>query len=87
MEFADFQPMAYVDNEVAGFVVEEPEQVAMYARGFEALTAAALDEDQSRDKLRAAAASRYQGGGPPSSNGDSSAEVELVSYDPANNPC
>jgi hypothetical protein len=85
LEFADFQPVAYVDNEVAGFFVEEPEQVTTYTKAFTALTTVALDEEHSRDKLRVAAASRYQAGEPASKNGRRRSEVQLVSYDPANN--
>jgi transcriptional regulator with XRE-family HTH domain len=59
LEFAEFAPVAYLDNEVAGLFIEEPEQVATYQRVFTALATAALDEEQSRDKIRAVAASRY----------------------------
>jgi transcriptional regulator with XRE-family HTH domain len=58
LEFTDFQPVAYVDNEIAGFFVEESGQIATYAKAFAALGIAALDDEASRKKFRAAAAGR-----------------------------
>jgi transcriptional regulator with XRE-family HTH domain len=86
LEFADCQPVAYLDNEVAGFFVEEPKHVATYAKVFTALTTAALDEEASRDKLRAAATNQFQGGEPLPNNGNRRTEVRLVPYAPANDP-
>jgi hypothetical protein len=87
LEFAEFQPVAYIDNEVAGFFVEEPDQVATYAKVFTALTTAALDDEQSRDKLRAAATDQFRNEEPTPNKGHRRTEVRPVPYDPANNPC
>jgi transcriptional regulator with XRE-family HTH domain len=87
LEFADFQPVAYIDNEVAGLFVEEPEPVATYAKVFTALATAALDEESSRDKLRAAATDQFRYQEPPPTNGHRRPDVRLVPHDSATNPC
>ncbi|HEX3784519.1 MAG TPA: helix-turn-helix transcriptional regulator [Pseudonocardiaceae bacterium] len=61
MEFSDVNPVAYIDNDVAGFFVEQPALITAYQQTFAALSAAALDEGSSRDLLRDVAANHYGG--------------------------
>ena len=59
MEFAEFKPVVYVEEETAGHFMEEPEEIAAYRRIFEQLADCALDEGESRDLIAALAVELY----------------------------
>jgi transcriptional regulator with XRE-family HTH domain len=60
MEFADFEPVVYLEEEIAGHFMEEPEEVAAYQKVFAALSAVALDETTSKDVIAALAEDHYR---------------------------
>jgi transcriptional regulator with XRE-family HTH domain len=60
MEFADFEPVVYLEEEIAGHFMEEPEEVAAYQRVFAALSAVALDETTTKDVIAALAEDHYR---------------------------
>jgi transcriptional regulator with XRE-family HTH domain len=60
MEFADFEPVVYLEEEIAGHFMEEPEEVAAYQRVFAGLSAVALDETASKDVIAALAEDHYR---------------------------
>lgn len=51
MEFDDFGPVAYVEQEAAGLFMETPAEVATYQRIFSALADCALDVRESQDRI------------------------------------
>lgn len=59
MEFADFDPVVYLDEEIAGHFMEEPEEIAAYQKVFAALSAIALDQTTSKDLIAALASEHY----------------------------
>ena len=59
MEFADFEPVVYLDEEVGGRFLEEPEEIAAYQRVFAGLSAIALDETDSKDVIAVLAEEHY----------------------------
>jgi transcriptional regulator with XRE-family HTH domain len=61
MEFREFKPVVYVEEETAGHFLEEPEEIAAYRRIFASLANCALDEGQSRDLIAALAVELYGG--------------------------
>jgi hypothetical protein len=61
MEFSEFKPVGYVEEEMAGHFLEEPAEIAGYRRIFAALADCALDERQSRDLIAALAVELYGG--------------------------
>jgi hypothetical protein len=61
MEFPEFKPVAYVEEETVGHFLEEPEEIASYRRIFAALADCALDEGQSRDLIASLAVELYGG--------------------------
>jgi hypothetical protein len=61
MEFSEFKPVVYAEEETVGHFLEEPEEIASYRRIFAALADCALDERQSRDLIAALAVELYGG--------------------------
>jgi hypothetical protein len=61
MEFSEFKPVGYVEEETAGHFLEEPAEIASYRGIFAALADCALDEGQSRDLIAALAVELYGG--------------------------
>jgi hypothetical protein len=61
MDFAEFKPIAYIEEETAGHFLEEPEEIAAYRRIFASLSDSALDEGQSRDMIARLAVELYGG--------------------------
>ncbi|HJP77102.1 MAG TPA: helix-turn-helix transcriptional regulator [Pseudonocardiaceae bacterium] len=59
MEFADFDPVVYLDEEIAGHFMEEPDEIAAYQKVFAALSAIALDKTTSKDIIAALASDHY----------------------------
>jgi transcriptional regulator with XRE-family HTH domain len=59
MEFADFEPVVYLDEEVGGHFLEEPEEISAYQRVFAGLAAIALDESTSKDVIASLAEDHY----------------------------
>jgi hypothetical protein len=59
MEFADFEPVVYLDEEIAGHFMEEPDEIAAYQKVFAALSAVALDQTTSKDIIAALASEHY----------------------------
>lgn len=57
MEFSDFRPVVYVEDEVDGHFIEEPTKVANYQRLIAALSAICLDKDESATIILAKAES------------------------------
>jgi transcriptional regulator with XRE-family HTH domain len=51
MEFDEFKPVAYIEEETAGHFLEEPDEIAAYRRIFASMANFALDEGQSRDLI------------------------------------
>lgn len=62
MEFPEFKPVVYVEEEMAGHFLEEPAEIAGYRLIFESLANSALDEGQSRDMIAALAVDLYGDG-------------------------
>jgi hypothetical protein len=61
MEFTEFKPVAYVEEEMAGHFLEQPGEIAGYRRIFAGLANCALNERQSRDLIAALAVELYGG--------------------------
>jgi hypothetical protein len=61
MEFAEFKPVAYIEEETAGHFLEEPDEIASYRRIFGSLAKCALDEGESRDMIATLAVELYGG--------------------------
>jgi hypothetical protein len=61
MEFAEFKPVAYVEEETAGHFLEDPVEIASYRGIFAALANSALSEGQSRDLIADLAVELYGG--------------------------
>lgn len=59
MEFADFEPVVYLDEEVGGHFMEEPDEIAAYQKVFAALSAIALDKSSSKDCIAALVTEHY----------------------------
>ena len=59
MEFAEFEPVVYLDEEVGGHFMEEPEEISAYHRVFAALSAVALDRTTSKDVIAELASDHY----------------------------
>jgi hypothetical protein len=59
MEFADFEPVVYLDEEVGGHFLEEPEEISAYQRVFAGLAAIALDESTSKKAIATLAEEHY----------------------------
>ncbi len=55
MEFAEFKPVAYLDNETACLFLERPEEIAAYRRILDPLAETALGEGESRQLIAALA--------------------------------
>lgn len=62
MEFAEFKPVVYVEEETAGHFLEEAPEIAAYRKIFAALANAALDEGQSKDLIARLAVELYGDG-------------------------
>jgi Domain of unknown function (DUF5753)/Helix-turn-helix domain len=62
MEFSEFRPVAYVEEESAGLFMEEPVQVALYRKIFGSFATMALDEGQSKDLIARLAIELYADG-------------------------
>ncbi|WP_020666311.1 helix-turn-helix domain-containing protein [Amycolatopsis nigrescens] len=62
MEFTEFKPIAYVEPETRGLLLEEPKEVASYQRVFNSLSTIALDERESRDTIARLAIDLYSSG-------------------------
>lgn len=59
MEFEEFAPVIYIEEETAGHFLEEPAQIAAYRRIFSALGDCALGEQDSRDMIAGLAVQLY----------------------------
>ena len=59
MEFADFDPVVYLDEEVGGHFLEEPDEISAYQRVFAGLAAIALDESASKKVIASLAEEHY----------------------------
>ena len=59
MEFADFEPVVYLEEEVGGHFLEEPQDIAAYQRVFAGLAAIALDETSSKEIIATLAKDHY----------------------------
>jgi hypothetical protein len=59
MEFADFEPVVYLDEEVGGHFMEEPDEISAYQKVFAALSAVALDKATSKGVIGALASDHY----------------------------
>ena len=62
MEFADFKPVVYVDEQTASHFLELPAEIATYRKIFAALADCALDEGQSNDRIATLAVELYADG-------------------------
>ncbi|MEO7195094.1 MAG: helix-turn-helix transcriptional regulator [Pseudonocardiaceae bacterium] len=51
MEFADFKPVAYLENETSCLFLEQAEEIAAYRSVLRALARAALSEEESRELI------------------------------------
>jgi len=61
MEFTEFKPVVYVEEETAGHFLEEQAEIASYRGIFATLANQALDEGQSRDLIATLAVELYGG--------------------------
>jgi hypothetical protein len=62
MEFAEFQPVAYLESTTSSLFLELPEEIAAYRDILAALAATALDEEQSsRPRTASCPGTRLQG--------------------------
>jgi hypothetical protein len=59
MEFSEFKPVAYVEEETAGHFLEEPDEIAAYRKIFADLADCALGERESRDLIATLAVELY----------------------------
>jgi hypothetical protein len=48
MEFTEFEPVVFIDEEIGGHFMEEPDELVAYQRVFAALSVVALDEPTSK---------------------------------------
>ncbi|MFN2497355.1 MAG: helix-turn-helix domain-containing protein [Pseudonocardiaceae bacterium] len=55
MEFTEFKPVVYVENETSSLFLEKPEEIQAYRRILEALAGTALGEGESRELIAALA--------------------------------
>jgi hypothetical protein len=62
MEFTEFKPVVYIEEETAGHFLEEPEEIGTYRKIFASLANGALDEGQSRDLIAKLAVELYGDG-------------------------
>ncbi|WP_281251726.1 DUF5753 domain-containing protein [Haloechinothrix alba] len=62
LEFAEFEPVAYVDSETTSLFLEEPEEIAAYRNVLRALAGTALGEEQSREVIATLATELYPDG-------------------------
>jgi Domain of unknown function (DUF5753) len=62
MEFADFAPVVAIQNEAAGYFLEELAEVALYERIFCALTGVSLDQTQTKALIDRLAVDQYGSG-------------------------
>jgi transcriptional regulator with XRE-family HTH domain len=59
MEFSDFAPVVFAEQETAGYFLEEPAGVAVYERIFSSLTAVALGKNESNQLIGKLAVDLY----------------------------
>jgi predicted XRE-type DNA-binding protein len=59
MEFADFGPVVFAEQETAGYFLEEPAGIAVYERIFSSLTAVALGKNESNQLIGKLAVDLY----------------------------
>jgi Domain of unknown function (DUF5753) len=59
MEFTDFAPVVAIQNEAAGYFLEEPAEVALHEKIFSALTGVALDQAQTKALIDRLAVDQY----------------------------
>jgi transcriptional regulator with XRE-family HTH domain len=62
MEFVDFRPVAYVEEQTSGHFLEDPEEIATYRKIFASFANCALDEGQSKDLIARLAVDLYADG-------------------------
>jgi hypothetical protein len=62
MEFTDFKPVVYREEDTAGHFLEEPEEIAAYRKIFASFANCALDEGQSKDMIARLAVDLYADG-------------------------
>lgn len=62
LEFSEFRPVVYVEEETAGHFMEEPVQVSLYRKIFGSFAKIALDEGQSKDLIAGLAIELYADG-------------------------
>jgi hypothetical protein len=63
MEFSEFKPVVYREEETAGHFLEDRDEIAAYRNIFTSLANSALDEGQSRDLIARLAIDLYADGG------------------------
>jgi transcriptional regulator with XRE-family HTH domain len=61
MEFADFDPVVYLEGEVSAVFLEQPHQIAVYERILTALEGNALGRTESQELIAAVATELYAG--------------------------
>ncbi|MGH3926470.1 MAG: Scr1 family TA system antitoxin-like transcriptional regulator, partial [Pseudonocardiaceae bacterium] len=59
MEFAEFKPVVYLENETTSVFLEKPEEIAAYRNILGALAQTALGEGQSREMIATLATEFY----------------------------
>jgi hypothetical protein len=59
MEFAEFEPIVFLDEEIGGHFMEEPDEIAAYQKVFAAISAVSLDHSTSKDIIAALASEHY----------------------------
>ena len=59
MEFAEFEPVVFLDEEVGGHFREEPDEIGAYQKVFAALSVVSLDQSRSKDVIAALAEEHY----------------------------
>ncbi len=59
MEFAEFEPVVFLDEEIGGHFREEPDEIAAYQKVFAAISAVSLDQSTSKDVIAALAEDHY----------------------------
>jgi uncharacterized protein DUF5753 len=62
MEFAEFHPVTYMDEEISHLFLEKEEESAAYQRVIASLEANSLDVGQSRDLIAKLAVELYANG-------------------------
>jgi transcriptional regulator with XRE-family HTH domain len=63
MEFVEFRPVVYVEEETAGLFLEKPEEICAYRNIFSSLAQVALDEGESKELIAGLAIALYADGG------------------------